>query len=142
MSPLCTIGTKPIAHPPKWGQQVIDEYKAKGKIPEYIKGSVATNRRKHIQDKDKRKIGINKGREIFSVANKKEMEYDAYEKDIATVTFFFESSNSFEFLRQPKTTMIEYISQVGGLLGLCLGFSFISCIEIIYWLTFKLFRKL
>ena len=141
MSPLCTLETKTNTPPPKWGQQVIDEYKAKGNIPDYIKSSVATNRRKHIKDKDKRKIGINKGREIFSVTNKKEMEYDAYEKDIATVTFFFESSNSFEFLRQSRITMIEYISQVGGLLGLCLGFSFISGTEIVYWLTFKLFRK-
>ena len=141
MSPLCTIGTKSNTHPPKWGQQVIDEYKAKGKIPDYIKSSVSTNRRRHIKDTDKRKIGINNGREIFAVTNKKEMEYDAYEKDIATVTFYFESSNSFEFLRQSRITMIEYIAQVGGLLGLCLGFSFISAIEIVYWLTFKLSRK-
>ena len=141
MSPLCTIGTKSNTHPPKWGQQVIDEYKAKGKIPDYIKNSVSTNRRRHIKDTDKRRIGINDGREIFSVTNKKEMEYDAYEKDIATVTFYFESSNSFEFLRQSRITMIEYIAQVGGLLGLCLGFSFISAIEIVYWLTFELSRK-
>ena len=34
-------------------------------------------------------------------------------------------------------TFLDYISQVGGLLGLFIGFSVISAIEIIYWLTFR-----
>ena len=78
----------------------------------------------------------------ISVVSSQEEWYNAYEKDIAIVTFFFESSDSFEFLKQSKTSVIEFISQIGGLLGLCMGFSFISVVELIYWLTFKLFRNL
>ena len=35
---------------------------------------------------------------------------------------------------------IEFISSLGGLFGLCLGFSFISFFEIIYWATIALSR--
>ena len=141
ISPLCTIDTASISDPPKWGHVVLEEYKAKGDIPSYVMDIVKTNKRKYIMEGDKRKEG-QRGKELFPATNNQDMSYDAYEKDIATVTFFFESSNSFEFLRQSKTTMINYISQVGGLLGLCLGFSLISAIEIIYWFTLKLFRSM
>ena len=39
-------------------------------------------------------------------------------------------------------TLLDYISQIGGLLGLFIGFSVISAVEIIYWLTFRLFRNM
>ena len=40
--------------------------------------------------------------------------------------------------REARMTGINYASQVGGLLGLCLGFSFLSAIELIYWFTYRL----
>ena len=67
--------------------------------------------------------------------------YNAFEKDIAVVHFFFqvpkillsfsEHSNSqeptvFQFRRANRMTWIDFISQMGGLLGLFLGFSLIS----------------
>ena len=30
-------------------------------------------------------------------------------------------------------TFTNYVANTGGILGLCLGFSFISCVEILYW---------
>ena len=38
-------------------------------------------------------------------------------------------------------TPVDYISQIGGLLGLFIGFSLISAIEILYWLTFRFLRN-
>ena len=38
--------------------------------------------------------------------------YDAYEKDIAAVTFFFESNTAFQFERRNRMTLIDFISQV------------------------------
>ena len=32
---------------------------------------------------------------------------------------------------------IDYVSQVGGLLGLGLGFSFVSGVELLYWIIFR-----
>ena len=46
------------------------------------------------------------------------------------------------FFREARMTLKNYIAQVGGLLGLCLGFSFVSAIELLYWFTFRLFRNM
>ena len=41
-----------------------------------------------------------------------------------------------------STMKIEYnSSQMGGLMGLCMGCSFISFIEVIYWITYRLARN-
>ena len=74
--------------------------------------------------------------------NKLNPTYDAYQKDIAIANFYFESSNVLQFRRAQRMTMIDYISQIGGLLGLGMGFSLVSGIEIIYWLTIRLFQNL
>ena len=37
--------------------------------------------------------------------------------------------------------LLDYISQIGGLLGLFIGFSVISAIEIVYWITFRFARN-
>jgi hypothetical protein len=55
--------------------------------------------------------------------------YNAYDKDIAMVNFYFDKSSILQFTRQERMTMLDYISQMGGLLGLFMGFSFISGIE-------------
>ena len=88
-------------------------------------------------DKDKAS-----GNPVFSATNDKSPTYDAYQKDIAMVTFFFESPTIMEYSRQVKMTLIGYISQMGGLLGLWMGFSFISAIEILYWCTIRLARSM
>ena len=86
-------------------------------------------------------VGKNvKGNVVFSASLENNSKYDAYEKDIAMVTFFFETPTLFEYTREERMTLIQYISQIGGLLGLCLGFSFISGVEIIYWMTIRLFK--
>jgi len=38
-------------------------------------------------------------------------------------------------------TVVDYISQMGGLLGLFIGFSFISGIELVYWMTIRMGRN-
>ena len=37
---------------------------------------------------------------------------------------------------------VDYVSQLGGILGLFTGFSFISGLELIYWLTIRLTRNM
>ena len=39
-------------------------------------------------------------------------------------------------------TWIGFFSQMGGLLGLCLGFSLLSGVELIYWFIIVLFRNM
>ena len=68
--------------------------------------------------------------------------YNAYEKDIAMVNFYFDKSSILQYIRQERMTKVDYISQIGGLLGLFMGISFISGIELIYWATFRLTRNM
>ena len=75
--------------------------------------------------------------QLFPTANK-DYTYDAYEKDIASVHFYFEKTTVLQFHRQNRITPLEIASQVGGLLGLCLGFSIASGVEIVYWMFFRL----
>jgi hypothetical protein len=68
-------------------------------------------------------------------------EYNAYNEDIAVVQVFFEPAAVFLFGSQPSQTWIDYFSTVGGLLGLCIGISIVTIIELI-WLAFKIVGKL
>ena len=36
---------------------------------------------------------------------------------------------------------LHKILQVGGLMGLCMGFSILSFVEIVYWVTYRLARN-
>ena len=38
-------------------------------------------------------------------------------------------------------TWLDFISSLGGICGLCLGVSFISVVELLYWFTLRLFRR-
>ena len=38
-------------------------------------------------------------------------------------------------------TLLDFISGFGGFCGLCLGFSFVSIVEILYWFSIKLCRN-
>ena len=46
-----------------------------------------------------------------------------------------------EIIREEKTTIIQFVGSVGGLLGLFMGLSFISLVEIFYMLFEWLFNK-
>ena len=80
--------------------------------------------------------------QVFKKENEEEFkEYDAYKEDIAVVNFYYNSPTCQEFVRNPTMTITDFMSQVGGFLGLCVGFSLVSALEIIYWFTVKLFRE-
>ena len=94
--------------------------------------------------------------------------YNAYEKDIAVVDLYFGDSTAFgkhltyhvpvdtvlqlrlpynlailsEFERAPKMTWLDFISNFGGICGLCLGISFVSVTEFLYWFSIRLCRSI
>merc|ERR1719210_2968267 len=130
ISYLCNFDEK--IDPPIWGQQVLDQYfndlnvDDSSLLPDYIRSGVKTQHRRYADE------NIAAGNPVFQATNTKSPSYDAYQRDIAMVTFFFESTTVFEYTREQRMTLIQYISQVGGLMGLCIGFSFISAAELIY----------
>jgi len=64
-------------------------------------------------------------------------KYDAFDEDLAVVNIFFDTSSIMEFRTKLRLGWVDFISSVGGLLGLCLGFSIVTVIELI-WLFLKL----
>ena len=87
--------------------------------------------------------------------------YNAWEEDFATLNIFFgqetvmgEYWNGWffdrtflqnlkfqEMERSISMGPVEFVSSLGGLFGLFLGFSIISFLEIIYWATVQLARN-
>ena len=126
-------------NPPIWQQLVQNEYlSAKGEVPEFAEPSDArmSNTRKFVSSEAKQAYLV------FQVKNNKTPDYDAYTNDIAIVNFYFDKSTVLLYKRDQRMTTIDYISQMGGLLGLGIGMSFLSIIELLYWMTIRLGRNI
>ena len=141
MSPLCrfNVNVGEEIHPAIWSASVVNQVMhEQGEVPWYLEerniNSSRTNMRYYVAN------GSDSDSAVFTqmVLEK----YDAYEKDIGMVTFFFESTTAFEYYRFQKMTWTDFISQVGGILGLCMGLSLVSFFEIIYWFTLRLFKNM
>ena len=68
--------------------------------------------------------------------------YDAFEKDIGMINIFFEKSHITRYVRANRMSTFDFVAQIGGSLGLFMGISLISIVEIIYWLLLRFFGKL
>ena len=125
ISHLCDFNTK--LNPAKWSSRVVDQYCDEGEtacktVPDYINAISSNLRRK---DRDY----------MFS---KTINNYDSYTDDIAKVSFFFDKPFAVEYKKKASMTIIDFTSQIGGLFGLFIGFSFVSAFEIAYWFIYKL----
>ena len=67
--------------------------------------------------------------------------YDAFEKDIGIINVFFGDKHIVSYVKKNRMTIYDFLSQIGGSIGLAMGISIISCVEIIYWFTFRLFKN-
>ena len=81
--------------------------------------------------------------------------YNAWEEDIAVANIFFGKDTVMgtknltsiiymkslpEFERSIRMGPVDFVASLGGLFGLCLGFSIISFLEIIYWLFAGIYK--
>ena len=128
VSRFCNLNNKDLPQPTKYGSQVLAEYEERnvaGKFLDNIKSST-------------RSYGsaLPEG-DVFTLNPR---SYDAYERDIAMVQIFFDKSTVFQMGSQPRMTWIDYLSTVGGLLGLVLGMGIVSFIELI-WLCMRIGAK-
>ena len=137
MSMFCDLENNDM-NPPMWAQMVQDEFIAENEpIPDYAMESsekLSNIRKQSVNPASIKEMTL---KQHFI----KNPTYNAFEKDIAVVNFYFDTSNVEQLQRSLRMGWIDYISQMGGLLGLGLGFSFISMMEIIYWIVFKLYRN-
>ena len=135
LSSLCNLeGQTP---PAIWSNDVVEEYRG-DLIPGYISHlEERGNRRQFYPTEEK------KNNEILKklIENDNMTTYEAFEEDIAIVHFYFKNPTAFEYRRYTSMTDEGFLSQIGGLFGLCLGFSFLSAVEILYWFVVKLGRN-
>ena len=82
------------------------------------------------------------GNEPNSTLNDELFEYG--KQNLALIHVMMQSPYTTKIKRDVAMTFTNYVANTGGLLGLCLGFSFISFIEIIFWfcLCVKKLRKM
>ncbi|EZA54394.1 pickpocket protein 28 isoform X1 [Ooceraea biroi] len=66
---------------------------------------------------------------------KKNMDY--FTKNVAVVHLFFVDSQFTKYVKNELFGFTEFLSSTGGLLGLFMGFSFLSAMEIVYFLTLR-----
>ena len=116
--------------PKKYHDKMKEEY-ARNDISEIPAYATAAARKSNI-----RKLRID-ALNIFPAVNS-DYKYNAYEKDIAVAHFYFSDSTLVQYQRSLKYSYLDLFAQVGGLLGLFIGISLCSIIEIVYWFVYKL----
>ena len=124
ISHFCNLDDLSLPSPKIWGEQVRDELTVANNpiLAQKVVSSDRTFERSPVH---------------FTTLNTR---YNAYEKDIAILQIFFDKPSVFQFVSQPSQTWIGFFSAIGGLLGLCLGISLVTFIELV-WLCLRLAAK-
>jgi len=125
MTELCSVGKANILTKPHiFGKDVLDEFRlGYKKNPSYLQPIVSS-----IRTYNPRSF------QAFHFINR---TYDAFERDIAELEVFFDVQTVVEFETNLRMTWVDFSSSVGGLLGLCVGLSVVTVIELI-WLGMRL----
>ena len=129
-SPLCSLSPK--FSPPPWQKSVLDIYTRQqgrgggggGAVPGYVE-ELESVERAHYPSLAARQ------REIVESLTRSEYQqtYNAYEGDIAVLYVYFGQPTTTEYIRVVSLSWVGFLAQAGGLIGACLGFSFISLVE-------------
>lgn len=115
--------------PQIWATQVLNEYQNRNTtMPAFLSGIQSSLRSSDVQNSVQVRVFNNMTR-----------IYEAYERDIALVNFYFDAPTVLQFGTQSRLGWIDFFSNVGGLLGLCLGLSIITFMEII-WVCLRVCR--
>jgi hypothetical protein len=129
-SELCSLEHAfSLPKPQIWATQVLNEYLNRNStLPSFLNGVQSSLRSSDVQ-----------GSVQVRVFNNMTRIYDAYDRDIAQVNFYFDAPTVLQFGTQSRLGWIDFFSNVGGLLGLCLGLSVITLIEMI-WVCLKIVK--
>ncbi|XP_074108181.1 pickpocket protein 28 [Cotesia typhae] len=65
-----------------------------------------------------------------------------FKENMAVVHLFFVNSQFPKYVKSELFGFIEFLSNTGGLLGLFMGFSFLSVVEIFYFITLRLWCRI
>ena len=89
--------------PPIWGQNVLKQYLDEiNEVPEYLESLARNSNKRLFADESGNQIFAAANVEVDETGEKIPKSYDAYERDIAMVTFFFETNTVFEYSRDQR----------------------------------------
>ena len=146
---LCTLVNATI-NPSPWVDAAQREYEENNEsVPWFLDTKKieddATNEMDNKRFSNKRWI-TNKDESIeasyvFPSELKDNPTYDAFEQDIGIINIFFSKSQILRYVTTNQMSEFDFLSQLGGTLGLAMGISFVSFVEFFYWFTWRLCRN-
>ena len=69
-----------------------------------------------------------------------EFKNDSYVNDnLAVLHIYFDKLHFMTYERKELYDIIDFTAYLGGLLGMCMGFSLLSAIEVVYFFTARLY---
>jgi hypothetical protein len=71
-----------------------------------------------------------------------DIDYEAFEKDIAKVEIYFKSATATKIYREPTMTWIDFFANLGGLFGLVLGLGIIFLFEFVWFVYCSILNTL
>ena len=69
-----------------------------------------------------------------------ERQLNHFRDDAAVVHVYFQELGIIKYERDELYGIIDVIAAFGGIIGLCMGFSLLSLVELIYWFTLRMYN--
>ena len=134
-------------NPAPWVNAAQNEFKhANQSIPWYLdtissrklmlKSAKFSNKRSRVEGRNVEET------EMFTTDMKENPTYDAFQKDIGIINVFFGEEIIPKYVTANRMSVFDFLSQIGGSLGLVMGISITSMIELIYWFTFRFLENI
>ena len=142
---LCGLANG-ASNPSPWINIAQNEYlEANETVPWFLQTSRYTNiqnERKFSNNRSTVAEERMKEKFLFQSELEKNPTYNAFEKDIAIANIYFSKKRIMKYVKENKMSSFDFLSQIGGSIGLAMGISIISLVEFIYWFTIRLFRTM
>ena len=141
---LCDLVHSAI-NPAPWINIAQTEYtNANQTVPYFLDtaGSTKSNEKRFSDQRSNRGVEGDNSNLIFTANLEENPAYDAFKKDIGIINVFFKDKKIMQYVTANRMSFFDFLSQIGGSLGLVMGISLISIVEIFYWLFFRLLPSL
>ena len=139
---LCALVDGPM-NPAPWMNTAQNEFiTANQTLPWYLDtdGKQAEISKRHFTNERRQVENEGGPRSMFPSQLSEHPTYDAFKKDIGILNIFFSEKKILKYVTKNRMSELDFMSQIGGSLGLAMGMSIISFIEIIYWFAFRIFK--
>ena len=142
---LCDLVNSAI-NPAPWIDIAQTEYtNANQTVPYFLNtaaSTISSDKTLFSDQRSRRGDGDYESNLIFTSDLDENPAYDAFKEDIGIINVFFKDKKIMQYVTANKMTFFDFLSHIGGSLGLVMGISLISIVEFIYWVLFRLIPSL